>query len=166
MLLSALVSALLALSACADSSTTSSTGDPTSDVVAESTTSSATDPTSPDASPSTAGDVSEGSAPVSSDQIDPGLKPYIDIAVADLAQRLSIDAASIGVTSATLEQWSDSSLGCPQPDRQYAQVSTDGSLIVLAANNKSYRYHAGGSTTPFLCEPSSKATPITGLTSP
>ena len=34
----------------------------------------------------------EGSTPVSSEQIDPGLKPYIDIAVADLAQRLSIDA--------------------------------------------------------------------------
>ena len=98
-----------------------------------------------------------------SDQIDPGLQPYIDIAVADLAKRLSIDATDVGVTSATLEVWSDSSLGCPQPDQQYAQVETDGSLIVLTANGKTYRYHAGGSRTPFLCEQPSKATADHGL---
>ncbi len=103
---------------------------------------------------------------MSSEQIDPGLNPYIDIAVADLAERLSIDPTEIAVTSATLESWSDSSLGCPQPDQQYAQVQTDGSLIILTADGKTYRYHAGGSRTPFLCELTSKSTPITGLTTP
>ena len=47
--------------------------------------------------------------------IDPGLQPYIDIAVGDLAERLSADAADITVTSATLVVWPDSSLGCPAP---------------------------------------------------
>jgi hypothetical protein len=126
--------AVILLSACADSSITSSTATTTAP---------------------------EGSTPVTSEQIDPGLKPYIDIAVADLAQRLSIEASDISVASATLQQWSDSSLGCPEPGRQYAQVVTDGALIMLAAGGKEYRYHAGGSRPPFLCEQPAKATPTT-----
>jgi hypothetical protein len=103
-------------------------------------------------SPSAGDTTPEGTTPVSNEQIDPGLQPYIDIAVADLAQRLSIDAAEVDVVSATLAEWPDSGLGCPQPGMQYAQVSTDGSVIVLMANDRAYRYHSGGSRTPFLCE--------------
>lgn len=98
---------------------------------------------------------------MSSGSIEPGLKPYVDIAVADLAQRLSIVVGDIVVKSVTLEQWSDSALGCPEPGRQYAQVLTDGALIVLQADGKSYRYHAGGSRKPFLCEQPGKSTPTT-----
>ena len=104
----------------------------------------------------------QGSTPVSNEQIDPGLKPYIDIAVADLAQRLSIGPDEVGVTSATLVAWPDSALGCPEPGLQYAQVVTDGSLIMLTAGDKTYRYHAGGSRKPFLCEHPSKEPPATG----
>jgi hypothetical protein len=96
------------------------------------------------------------------ERIDPGLKPYIDIAVADLAKRLSIDAIGIGVSSATLVQWSDSSLGCPQPGMQYAQSLTDGARIVLNVGGKKYSYHAGGSRTPFLCEQPANAPPASG----
>ncbi|HSB86082.1 MAG TPA: hypothetical protein VLD86_07240 [Ilumatobacteraceae bacterium] len=88
---------------------------------------------------------------MSSGSIDPGLKPYIDIAVGDLAQRLSVGVDQIEVISATLKEWPDASLGCPQPGMQYAQVMTDGALIVLSSGGKSYNYHAGGSRTPFLC---------------
>jgi hypothetical protein len=164
--LSVVIGALVVVSSCADGSGTSpandssvetsieSTGAATSDTVAISS------PVTPVSSPP------DGSTPVSSEQIDPGLQPFIDIAIDDLAKRLSIDAKNVGVTSATLVEWPDGSLGCPQPDQQYTQVSTDGSLIVLTAANGTYRYHAGGSRTPFLCEPTSKPTPITGLTTP
>ncbi len=97
-----------------------------------------------------------------SEQIDPGLKPYIDIAVADLAQRLTVDPSTIEVSSATLVEWPDSSLGCPQPGMQYAQTLTDGAKIVLTALGKQYSYHAGGSRTPFLCDQPLKAPPSTG----
>lgn len=90
--------------------------------------------------------------------IDPGLRPYVDLAVADLARRLGVDAGQIEVDSATLKQWPDSSLGCPQPGMQYAQMLTDGALIVLLHEGKTYKYHAGGSRTPFYCE-GSNATP-------
>jgi hypothetical protein len=88
----------------------------------------------------------------SSEQIDPGLTPYVDIAVADLAKRLAIAATEISVVSATLEVWKDSSLGCPKPGQQYAQVVTDGSRIELSVAGVAYVYHAGGSRPPFLCE--------------
>ena len=52
--------------------------------------------------------------------------------------------------------WPDVSLGCPEPDRQYATIVTDGAVIELAVDGAIYRYHAGGSQTPFLC-----AAPIT-----
>ena len=94
--------------------------------------------------------------------IDPGLQPYIDLAVSDLAQRLSAGSGEVVVVSATLASWPDSSLGCPQPGMQYAQVVTDGSVIVLQADDTLYRYHAGGSRKPFLCEQPAKAPPATG----
>jgi hypothetical protein len=164
MLLSAVIG-MLVVSACADPSTTSSTGGQTTDAAPTQPTLAPSGSSSPSPSATTV-EGTQGSAPVGSDQIDPGLKPFIDIAVADLAKRLSIDPIEVAVTSATLEVWSDSSLGCPQPGQSYAQVATDGSKIVLTANGKTYSYHAGGSTKPFLCELTSKATPITGLTTP
>ena len=99
---------------------------------------------------------------MASQQIDPGLKPYTDLAVADLAQRLAIDPSAITVESATLVEWPDSSLGCPQPGMQYAQVQTDGSQFVLSAGGRQYRYHAGGSRQPFLCEATLKQPPTSG----
>jgi hypothetical protein len=89
---------------------------------------------------------------VSNEQVDAGLIPYVDIAVADLAKRLAVDPAEITVVSAALEVWKDSALGCPQPGQQYAQVATDGSRIRLSVGGKAYAYHAGGSRAPFLCE--------------
>ena len=100
----------------------------------------------------------EGSAPMVTGPMDPGLQPYIDIAVADLAQRLGVAADQIVVSSATLKEWPDSSLGCPQKGMVYTQVMTDGALIVLTVGAKAYNYHAGGSRPPFYCA-DSKATP-------
>ena len=84
--------------------------------------------------------------------IDPGLNPYIDLAVADLAKRLSVDAGKVAVVSATLTRGRIRRLGCPEPGKQYAQVATDGSRSILKVGDKLYRYHAGGSRKPFLCE--------------
>ena len=63
--------------------------------------------------------------------IDEGLRPFITEATDDLAARLAIDPADVDVLSAVLVTWPDASLGCPQPDMQYAQVVTDGSIIEL-----------------------------------
>lgn len=126
---------LVALAACSADDSSTSPGSEATAVLADTSTGDAVTPPDPTAS------------------IDPGLQPYIDIAVADLAARLQIAPDDITTLSAVLVVWPDASLGCPKPDMQYAQVQTDGAKIVLRADGSSYDYHAGGDTTPFLCDP-------------
>lgn len=73
-------------------------------------------------------------------------------AVADLAERLSVDAAAITLISDEAVTWSDGSAGCPQPGMMYPQVITEGSRIVLDHNGRRYDYHQAGNRQPFLCE--------------
>ncbi len=98
--------------------------------------------------------------------IDEGLRPFIDQATSDLATRLSIDPTAVTVLSAVLVTWPDSSLGCPQPGMQYAQVATDGSIIELGVgaegNEVVHRYHTGGSRGPFLCDQPLERKPAAG----
>lgn len=109
---------------------------------------STTDP-EPDKTPTS---VSGEEPSVGSGEIDPGLQPFIDDAVGQLAGRLSISASAVIVQSAKLVQWSDSSIGCPEPGMQYLQVLTDGSAIELIADGIRYWFHSGGSKGPFLCD--------------
>ncbi len=48
-----------------------------------------------------------------------------------LAGELGVAADSLNVVSATAMTWSDTSLGCPQPDKGYAQVITPGHLVLI-----------------------------------
>ena len=98
------------------------------------------------------GDVSSPTPVYEEGNIDTGLQPFIDQAVDDLAARLEVDAEVISVHSAVLVVWSDAGLGCPEPDRFYAQVPADGSAIELRHDDLYYRYHSGGQQGPFLCE--------------
>ncbi len=82
---------------------------------------------------------------------DPRFEPLIVQARADLATRLGVRPEVIDLKKAETVQWSDSSLGCPQPGYFYAQVITPGFLIVLDSGGKEYSYHSDG-TRIFLCE--------------
>ena len=79
------------------------------------------------------------------------LTGIIGLAVADLADRLSIDESAITVVLVEEVVWSDGSLGCPQPGMSYAQVVTDGLRIVVEADGALYDYRSGGSADPTLC---------------
>jgi len=85
-------------------------------------------------------------------EIDQGLWPLIDSAVADLAKRLRLGAGSVTVERAVLTTWSDSGLGCPRPGMNYLQIPTDGAMIELSASGAAWRYHSGNGRPPFLCE--------------
>jgi hypothetical protein len=78
--------------------------------------------------------------------------PVVEQAIADLAGRLTIDAAEIEVVSVENVTWSDGSLGCPQPGMFYTQALQDGMRVVLSAGGAEYHYHNAGNDTPFLCE--------------
>lgn len=112
--------------------------------------------------PTTAGDPIGSSEALFAGDFDPGLDPFVDRAVADLAVRLDVDPDEVTPVSAVLVIWPNSSIGCPLPGMEYLQVLQDGSLIELEHDGTVYRYHTGGSrTTPFLCDQPLATPPVT-----
>jgi hypothetical protein len=73
-------------------------------------------------------------------------------AVADLAQRLGVDAAAVRVVSSDEVTWPDGSLGCPEPGMMYTQMLVPGNRTILEVGGKQYAYHSSASRAPFLCE--------------
>jgi hypothetical protein len=76
----------------------------------------------------------------------------IGAAVADLAARLAVDAADIGLVLHEDVTWRDGALGCPQPGVSYTQALVDGYRIVLSVDETEYHYHGRSGDIPFLCE--------------
>ncbi len=71
----------------------------------------------------------------------PGAQPAVDAAVREAAARLGIPASQVVVQRVEDREWSDTSLGCPQPGLLYAQVMTPGYLVVLSGGGKQLEYH-------------------------
>lgn len=67
----------------------------------------------------------------------------VRLAKKTLASQLSASESSIALTRVEPVEWPDSSLGCPEPGRMYAQVITPGFRVTLSANDRSYRVHVG-----------------------
>ncbi len=81
-----------------------------------------------------------------------GAEVLVDLAKADLAERLSVPVDDIRLVSYEELVWPDSSLGCPQPGMEYLQVLFDGARIILDYEGTMYNYHSGGERGLFLCE--------------
>jgi nucleotide-binding universal stress UspA family protein len=64
-------------------------------------------------------------------------------AVADLAARLGVNAASIEIADARAVTWPDNSCGCPEPGMMYVQRPVEGALVVLSYQGRRYEYHGG-----------------------
>ena len=71
------------------------------------------------------------------------LSRLVERATEDLIQTTSAAADEITVVSTEEVEWSDTSLGCPEPDGMYAQMITPGYLIVLETDGETYKYHSG-----------------------
>ncbi len=84
---------------------------------------------------------------------DPGLKPLVDQARSDLADRLGVGTEQITLVLAELRQWPNSAAGCPVDGLEYQQIPTDGSEIIFTVDGIRYRYVTGGTIyTPRLCQ--------------
>jgi hypothetical protein len=59
----------------------------------------------------------------------------------DLAARLNVDAAEISVSSARAATWTDTSLGCADPQKTYEDLPTEGYVLMLRHGSRNYRYH-------------------------
>jgi hypothetical protein len=81
-----------------------------------------------------------------------GLETLVQLAKADLAQRLSISTDQVSRVETTEAEWSDSSLDCPQPGISYLQVITPGYRILLEVNGTQYEYHSNRATYVVYCD--------------
>ncbi len=68
--------------------------------------------------------------------------PAVDMAISDLAARLSMDAEGIVVEDVEQVQWPNSALGLPEPGMMYTMAVVPGHRIVLRAAHRSYEYHS------------------------
>jgi hypothetical protein len=73
-------------------------------------------------------------------------------ASADAAARAGVPADRVRTVQAADRDWSDGSLGCPEPGRSYIQVIVPGYVIELDANGRRLTYHADRQGTVVLCE--------------
>ncbi|WP_322802571.1 hypothetical protein [Thermoflexus sp.] len=92
--------------------------------------------------------------------MEPELEVRIEQARKDLAARIGVQEEEIRVVEAQAVTWPDSSLGCPERGRMYAQVLTPGYRIVLEIGGTRYAYHAGREGSPFLCPPDRAQEPV------
>jgi len=86
-------------------------------------------------------------------ELPPGAERVLRLAVEDLARRLDTSPEEIMVISVEAEQWSDTSLGCPQPGMMYAQVITPGFRVTLKVGGETYDYHTDRADRVVLCQP-------------
>jgi len=82
----------------------------------------------------------------------PEAEAVVKLAADDLTQRLSLAPGAIQLVSVEAVEWSDASLGCPQPGMMYAQVITPGYLLVMEAGGEQYTYHTDMDRFVVLCE--------------
>lgn len=146
-----IIGLVLVLAACADdgSAGDGSAGSDPSDAATPSTTPSPSDPRGFD----------EALFP---GEVDPALDRLVQESVADLAPRLGVDEAEVSAVSASSVTWPNAGLGCPEPGMMFTQVLVDGALVELEHGGQVYRYHAGNSGAPFLCDPSRAVAPVGG----
>ncbi|MBE0686678.1 MAG: hypothetical protein IH585_11840 [Anaerolineaceae bacterium] len=90
--------------------------------------------------------------PISPADLPVNFQDVAEQAITALAENLSIQKDQIALISVQSVVWSDSSLGCPQPDMNYLMVLTDGYRVVLAVEDQPYYYHANQRGYGLLCE--------------
>ncbi len=162
----------LTLAACGDSSATSgsitapasstSAAIPVSPTRPASTTAPATSPavtaaTTPATSP--AGSATNGPA-TSPAAIPDEIKEGFKTASEDLAKRFNLAPGSVQLVSYNQREFSDSSMGCPDPNFGYTQVITPGFVMQLSVNGQFYDYHTSlNGKRAILCGPDGR--PVT-----
>jgi hypothetical protein len=86
----------------------------------------------------------------------------LSIAEDDLIQRIGVDEDAIEVEAVRHVHWGSGAAGCPTPGMNYTMAIVPGVLILLRADGKVYRYHAGRNTTPSFCPADRAEAPVLG----
>jgi hypothetical protein len=75
----------------------------------------------------------------------------VQSALTSAAAKMGVDASKLTVVHLEQREWSDTSLGCPEPGRVYAQVVTPGWLVVIAGDGQALVYHTDQKERVTLC---------------
>ncbi len=81
----------------------------------------------------------------------PEAQPAVDAALRDAASRLGVPSGQLTAERVERREWSDTSLGCPQPGMLYAQVVTPGYFIVVSGAGRQLEYHTDTRGRVVLC---------------
>ena len=82
----------------------------------------------------------------------PEAEQVVELAEDELAEKLGLSPEEIRLVSVEAVEWSDASLGCPQPGMMmYAQVITPGFRVTLEAVGQTYGYHTDTGRLVVLC---------------
>lgn len=79
-------------------------------------------------------------------------EPVVKAARRDLASRVDVEVEDVQIVTFESVEWSDSSLGCPEPGKMYLQVITPGYRVVFQAKGQTYEYHTDRGNRAVLCE--------------
>lgn len=85
--------------------------------------------------------------------------PRVKAALADAKGRAGIVPTEVEVSGYTPVTWNDGSLGCPKPGESYTQMTVEGELLVIRADQRLMEYHAAKDGDFTYC-----ATPSDGYT--
>jgi len=88
-----------------------------------------------------------------------------DAVVADALTRSGAARSAVVVEKSEQVQWSDGSLGCPQPDMMYTMAIVDGYQIVLNVGGERLDYRLNDSGYFVLCENARPGAPVEGTPS-
>ena len=72
--------------------------------------------------------------------------------VADAASGAGVDASDVRVVTAEAVNWSDGSLGCPEPGMAYTQALVPGFRVVVDIDGEELHFHASESGEFAFCE--------------
>jgi hypothetical protein len=83
--------------------------------------------------------------------VSPDQQAAVAAAVQDATSRLGLSRDEVNIERVEAREWSDSSLGCPQPGNLYSQIVTPGFLIVINTRGKQLEYHSDSRGRVVLC---------------
>lgn len=82
--------------------------------------------------------------------VDPIASELTRLAQRRLAQELDLPQMRMQLVALTAHTWTDTSLGCPQPNQTYDAIQVEGYRIVLQAGDRNYSFHTDASSI-FAC---------------
>jgi len=146
--LSTLILLALAMVACGtgvDSVPDAETGTPSSETAAGSS------PLSPPATPPSNQSAQEGSPVATPSE---ATAQVVAAAKERLARELDISTEAVQIIAVEPVEWSDASLGCPEPGKMYAQVITPGYRVLLQVEGERFEVHTDREgRAAVICEP-------------